>query len=422
MKYSFSVLLLLITILFATAISVGAAEQFTARSFSGPDGQLDLQRIAFYIVYRDDEPLSKFIPPGQTELNPKIVVDAMADKIDDVRSKTGHCAPWTWQELDVVFPPKKTGSQADAALPEWKRIDGVTKKKEFGKDSILKSLGPFMLRKSTANLFNNLSDASGATLSYSKNGLKDGSGAFNSDGVLDYPTNWNLYQGGHGRSLEMGLDFATQWHIAQVQEDRSKDVEELTFSTPLTLYLSPGMWTRNGVSNVDAASSGLLIIQGKPYFQTDFGFRYEIYGVEATAEFVGSVLGSQSIYLGGYHNIGSSGLQYQLRLIPQLDYSVTERGGIHTTRKEGDDWFRLGGTGSFDFRLGLFTFKTLDAGVSYHFLQAVSGSGGYSKLFKAHITLWLIENVGATIEYSKGDTPVADKPINLITFGLEFKY
>jgi hypothetical protein len=105
-----------------------------------------------------------------------------------------------------------------------------------------------------------------------------------------------------------------------------------------------------------------------------------------------------------------------------MDYSVTERGGIHTTRKEGDDWFRAGGLGSFDLRLGLKTFQSLDAGVSYELLQAVSGSGGHSYLFKTHCTLWLVENAGATVEYSKGDTPVSDKAIDLLTFGLEFKY
>ena len=105
-----------------------------------------------------------------------------------------------------------------------------------------------------------------------------------------------------------------------------------------------------------------------------------------------------------------------------MDYSVTERGGIHTTRKEGDDWFRLGGTASLDFRLGMQTFNSLDAGASYQLLQTVSGSGSYSYLFQGHITLWLVENVGATIQYSKGNTPVADKPIDLVSLGLEFKF
>jgi hypothetical protein len=68
------------------------------------------------------------------------------------------------------------------------------------------------------------------------------------------------------------------------------------------------------------------------------------------------------------------------------------------------------------------TFNALDAGVSYQFLEKVSGSGGYSHLFKAHTTLWLIENAGITLAYSKGNTPVAVKPIDLITLGLELKF
>lgn len=164
------------------------------------------------------------------------------------------------------------------------------------------------------------------------------------------------------------------------------------------------------------------MFQAKPYFLTDFSFANEIYGVEANAEFVGSVFGSKLLYLGGFQNLGLGGLQYQLRVIPKIDYSVTERGGIHTSRHEGDDWFRVGAAGSYDLRLGLKTFNALDVGISYQFLQTVDGSGNYSDLFRTHCGLSFLENVGATIESPKGDTPVADKPIDLLSFGLEFKY
>ena len=102
--------------------------------------------------------------------------------------------------------------------------------------------------------------------------------------------------------------------------------------------------------------------------------------------------------------------------------STTERVGVHTTRKEGDDWMRAGATVSLDFRLGGEVFNPLDIGVSYQFLGALSGSGNYSELFKPHATWWLSESAGLTLEYSKGDTPVADKSIDLLTLGLEFKY
>ena len=139
---------------------------------------------------------------------------------------------------------------------------------------------------------NPLSAAKGVTLAYSKNGLKEGDGALNSDGVLAYPTMWNLYQGGGGRSLELGMDFAGEWKVAQVQGDPNKNLEELTFSVPLTLHVSPGAGV-SATSDTSKAASRLLLFQGKPRSRTDFSFRDEIYGVEATAEYVGSVLGAQ---------------------------------------------------------------------------------------------------------------------------------
>jgi hypothetical protein len=84
---------------------------------------------------------------------------------------------------------------------------------------------------------------------------------------LDYPTLWDLSQGEQGKSPEMGIDLATQWKVAQVQEDPTKDVEQLTFLTPLTLYWSPG--AGGGASALHASSTGnhplsrLVFVSGK---------------------------------------------------------------------------------------------------------------------------------------------------------------
>jgi hypothetical protein len=413
---------LLIPLVLFLALSSGAApaEQFSAKTFAGPDGNLDEQQAALYIVYRDKEPLSKFMKPDQTTLDLQKVKKAMAKKLDDLRSKTHKKAPWKWEDLDKAYPPKKSTQQEEADLPAWKRIDGITKIKELPTKRATNSIGPLILRKNSDELSqDDFTKVKGATLSYSRNALKSGSGALNSEGILDYPTKWDLWQGKEGRSIELGVDAAAEWKVSQTQGDPTKDVEELTFSTPLTFYISPGASPK---PNADTATSRLVLVQAKPYFQTDFGFRHEIYGVQASAEFIGNLFGQSFLRLGDYQDTGIGTLQYQARLVPKLDCSATERGGIHTTRQEGDDWCRVGGLGSFDLRLGLKTFQALDAGVSYQLLQAVSGSGGYSYLFKTHCTLWLIENVGATIEYSKGDTPISDKPVDLLSFGLEFKY
>lgn len=420
-KHKIAAILLPIIIIFGLSTSVLAAEKLTAKSFAGTDEKLDEQEAALYLVYLDKTPLSELMDPGEITLNPKKVLNIKQDRLVDLERLTNRKAPWPWKQLDDLFQDRPEISKVGESLQVLKKIDGLTKEKIISKDG--STIGPFILRKNSAELTQSLSNAKGATLAYSKNNLKSGSGVLNSDGILDYPIKWNLWEGetGSGKSLRMVLDFASEWKLAQVQNDPKKEVEELTFSVPLTFHLSPGLLTTGDSDhNKKNAYGALFILQSKPYFVTDFSFRDEIYGVEANAEYVGHLLGLPQLYMGGFMRI-VDGFYYKLRLIPKLDYSTTVRSGIHTTREEDDDWFRLGGTGSLDLRLYLQTINALDAGVSYQLFQAVSGSGGYSYLFEAHATFWLSENIGLKIEYSKGDTPVADNPIDLIFLGLEFK-
>lgn len=420
--------------LLIAASAIAADEKVTAKSFARPDGKLSQREAALYIAYRDKEPLSRFMKPGETTLNWNMVMAAMADKLDDLRSKTGHVAPWTWQELDAAFPAKKTPAEEAAALPAWKKIEGLTKEKKLGPNGSAGSLGPLRLRKSTADVMQTaadpkktLKDVKGATFGFSDNFLLDGNGAWNSEGVLDYPIKFYRQGDRPGQSFELQVGPATEWKLAETQEKNKNDVQELNFSVPLTLFVSPGREKMKGTYEENMAAAGntifsqLWVIQSKPYFQTDFSFQHEIYGVEASVEFIGGVFGGP-LYLGGFHNVGDSGLQYQLRAIPKLDYSATERGGQYTTRRPGDDWFRVGGMVSLDFRLGGKSFNPLDVGVSYQFMDTLSGSGDFADLLKTHATWWLSENAGLTLEYSKGDTPVAMKQIDLVTLGLEFKY
>jgi hypothetical protein len=420
-----------LTIILAGKNAALATEgNISAKTFAGPNQKLDRQQAALYIAYRDNEPLAKFISPNQTALDFSKVVDIMAEKLQDLELETGHDAPWTWQELDAAYPPQAKSETSPS--PGWKNIEGVTTAKKFknNKTASSSSLGPFRLRKTADDLTKkSLSDAAGATIGYTYNRLQSGDGAWNSQGILDYPVTWAREYGEYraGRSLELQLGPAVEWNLAETQQADGKDVQELSFEIPTIIYFSPGRqkMTCTYEENIAAAGqtylSALWVFQAKPYFQTDFSFQNEIYGATASAEFVGGIFGSQLI-VGGFQDLGHSGLQYQLRVIPKLDYSVTERGGPHTDRKPGDDWFRLGGTVSLDFRLGGESFNSLDLGVSYSLFQAVSGSGGYSGLFKTHVTWWLTENIGPSLEYSKGETPVADEPIDLLALTLQLKY
>jgi hypothetical protein len=72
----------------------------------------------------------------------------MTDKLDDLRSKTKHEAPWTWQELDAAFPPKKTKKEKAELAPAWQKIRGVTRTYPFGEDGENGGVGPVRLRQS----------------------------------------------------------------------------------------------------------------------------------------------------------------------------------------------------------------------------------------------------------------------------------
>ena len=401
------------------AATVEASENVSAKSFAGADGKLEEHEAALYLAYRDDKPLSKFLAPGQLSLDIDMLVAAMQDDLDGLQSETGHDAPWTWQELDAL-------KRDDQKKPGWKKITGVTVAKPLGEKGDKGSLGPIRLRKSGSELAKNSSNAKGALIGFSDNRLINGGGAWNTQGALGYPVKF-FFQHGQGKSTEFEITPVFGWNLAEAEGKAEYEVNELDFSLPVIVYLSPGRKKMTGTyeENISAASergfSRLWIVRARPYFQTDFDFRHEIYGIEASAEYVGYLFGSK-LHFGGFENIASSGLQYQLRVIPRVDYSETAKGGIHTTRQEGDDWFRLGGQVALDFRIGEEYFNSLDIGTSYQFFEALSGQGGYSDLFNTYATWWLSENAGMTLEYSKGNTPVAAQKIDLVILGLEFKY
>ncbi|HEX7516043.1 MAG TPA: hypothetical protein VF345_02020 [Chthoniobacterales bacterium] len=408
MNLKLTTILCVVASLFWIGDAVNAAEKLTAQTFAGADGKLNREQAAYYLAYRDKKPLSKFLAPGELTLNPSKVLAAMGDELDDLQSKTHHEAPWTWQELDTLAGAGEPKKGEEAA---WKKLSGFTEKKEFGDRKTHSRLGPFRLRKSSAELTKDVQEAKGATVGFTNDRLSEGNGAWNTQGILDYPIGFRHEGGpGTGQSVTLEVGPAIEWKLAEVQGNSKKDVQELAFNVPTVLYLTPG-------SDLPA----LWVIQSKPYLQTDFSGGYRIFGVEASVEYVGALLGS-ALGVGGFENIPGSTMQYQLRLIPKIDYSQTERAGKYTTRKVGDDWFRIGGMVSLDLRLGGKAFNPLEIGVAYQFLETVSGSGDFSDLFKAHGTWWISEGTGITLEYSKGDTPVADKAIDLITLGLEFKY
>lgn len=404
---------------------VHAADSFSANRFAGADGMLDTSEAALYLAFAHKMPLSAFLKPETMQIEPSQVAAVMEDRLDDLRSLSGHEAPWSADEIDDLYESKGlvAGSKPEDG---WKNITGLTKAVVYTDSTTTRIYGPVQLRKTIADLRLPLKDAKGVTVGYSDNRLVDGAGAWNTQGVLGYPI--TLYtQKKPGQSTEFELLPAINWKIASVEGLSGSDIEELGFSVPITLFLSPGgkRYSDNYEKNVVAAAGGILsrlwVINARPYLQTDFSLRHLIYGVEASTEYIGGVFGS-GLYVGGYQNTGINGLQYQLRIVPKIDFSTTAQTGRFTTRNEGDDLFRIGGLLACELRLTGTSYTSLNFGTTYEVFRSLNNTIEDTELLRTYATLWLNENVGMTFEYSKGETPVSLKEIDLLSLGLEFKY
>jgi hypothetical protein len=105
-----------------------------------------------------------------------------------------------------------------------------------------------------------------------------------------------------------------------------------------------------------------------------------------------------------------------------MDFSATAESGRFTSRKKGEDLFRIGGLLACDLRFFGASSTYLNIGTSYEVFHSLNSTIEDSELLRTYATLWLNENVGMTFEYSKGETPVSLKDIDLLSLGLEFKY
>lgn len=397
-----------------------AEEKLTAKSFADQGEFLSLDAAALYIVYRDKIPLASILKPGEFDLQSvrgRIArLKAVAFKLDDLTDVLGT-PPWNWKSLDEIAQP------APAAQDQpWKQISGITAPKAWNKNAV----GPLRLRKTTDDLVKEVAEAKGATFGFSDNRLLHRKGVWNTEGVLFYPIKLKS-DSGSGRSVKFTGGPAFAWKVTPAQEAGKEGIEEATYSVPLNFFISPGGTKMTGTHDENlAAAEGKIysarwLVQAKPYLQTDFSGGHRIKGGEASAEFVGGAFHTQ-LYLGGFQNFPGSSLQYQIRVIPKIDYSDVDKIGSHSKRKLGDDWLRAGLTSSFDLRFGAATFTPLDVGISYSFLDELRGEDSHGHLFKASAVWWLSENAGLSLLYTRGDTPVADKPIDQLTLGFEFKY
>lgn len=406
----------------------------TARMFAAGNGTLNSVAAARYIMFRDEIPLSEVVPPGKWPVTDGDIVDGMGDGLDDLRSATGHGEPWTWQELDKAFPPKKTKKEKAEAAPGWQKIPVLTRAYPLGEDGENGAIGPFRLRQKTEDLPKPTAESRGATFGFSDNFLIGGSGAWNTQGVVQMPftfiRQFDAAPGSEGpeiagRSLEIQAGPAMEWGLVQTQGSAEDSINELNLSLPVAAYYSPGTRKATGTYKENIASeealSRLYILQARPYFQTDFDGDYGIFGGQLTMEYVGSLFGSRVLALGGYQDLAGR-WQYQLRFIPVLDLNVVTEDGANIDRGKGETWFQLGSIASLEFRCAISEGSYLNFGASYQFGGSFSDTVEYSYLLKLYATYWFTKYAGLTYEYSRGELSLTSQDVDLLTLGLELKY
>lgn len=345
----------------------------------------------------------------------------------------------------VEYPDKRQETQTLKSPVRNKLVTEEEMTKDKGtavpNTDVSTSAGPFRLRRSTASIRDGFEDivtsgpdpaihnAKGATISFSDNRLEDSSGAWNSEGAIYLPI--ILTANTRGTSTHIGVLPSVSWNLQEIQEAGKENIDELNFALPL--------YYDYGGGKTGSFFNAVL----EPYYQTDTHFDGEIWGSTLAISYIGEIpflndpfappselgQGARTKFkLNRWSGIGNSS-GYKVRLSGLVDYSETHQTSPYSPRQEGDDWFRVGLDTGIDIGLfrkdedgAAFEKAPLVLGVSYKFLDTLSGDGGYSDLFSANLTWWMSDYTGLTLEYQKGDTPVANELIDLITLGLEFRY
>jgi hypothetical protein len=252
--------------------------------------------------------------------------------------------------------------------------------------------------------------AKGATVGFSNNRLIDGSGAWSSEGAIVY----NIKSDSSDTSWFVTP--ATLWKLEETEETTKDDIQEWEFRVPAAFE-----WD---ISRMGKFS--ILDVSLEPYLNTDFSWSHKIVGVNLNMGYLGVIpLPEPFDAINKWSEVANTGVgswQFRLTARPVLDYSDVLDSGPHTSRTEDDDWFRIGANTGLE--IGLFgTNKAiLTLGAMYRFLETLDGDGGNSDYLRAYVSYGISQYTSLTFEYQKGETPVADKDIDLIKIALEVKF
>lgn len=307
------------------------------------------------------------------------------------------------------------------------------------------SLGPLRLRKSIVDRDallerrgeitksgpeEGITKISGATFSFSDNRLPDGDREWDTQGALYMPFDWihteftEVPSTGANRprgSTHFHIAPGAEWKYHRADKEDGPDINELKLSVPFSLDTPVG------------TNGNYLTVTAEPFYQTDFDFDGRIVGALGTISYRGKVPLLRKVNDWVALRPGpDQGLYRRIVLEGNVDYSNVERASNWISRPEGDHWLRVGGKVGLDIayrpkHLGqspAYERKSnvIDFSLSYRWMDTLSGNGGSSDIFDAKLTYWINDFAGITAQYQRGDTPVAEATIDLLTFGIELRY
>lgn len=400
----------MLAIAMAYQVDAFADDKISARAFAGDDLVLSELEAAQFVTYRYELPFAKVLKPGETQVTASDFVRAASDKLSDLNDRLGP-PPWAWKKVDD-FAEGKTSPGTGERQDHSNVTEADNTKVEIEKNGLKRR--PRIRRNADELVKDKLDDAKGAAIGFVNNRLLEGSGAWNGEGIIFLPLREFTDKKPSASDVITGPlvtrehGVAIQWNLAETQKSDERDVQELTLAYPMAFR-----YVRSSKLSQE------YTLQARPYLQTDFSGGHRIIGTEVSGELVGNVI-SPKFHFGSFQQAGV--LQYQLRAVPKIDVSSTERVGKYTERILDDDWVRIGGLLSLDLRLTDEFWSRFEVGASYEFFETVKGRGGYVKLEKQHLTWWFTENLGLTAENTEGQTPISDKEIDQFTVLLEVKY
>jgi hypothetical protein len=441
-----------------------ADDKVNPADFANTNGKLGENDLIEFLIFRFDVPLNKIVQKPYSIPTIAEKKEAVSDNLSAVVASAGHEPPLTVGEVNSWILGWKAPAKKPAEMPAWQKVPAILEpvvdrtieyfptnqpafkkrfrgtegqvkkeKEEFEKGPGIKdsdkvsrrtvTYGPFRLRRNVGSMTdtfvetehvtdeNALATVEGAKIGYSNNFDLAGNGAFNTEGALIWSVRGIFEPEGSGDFL-VHAGLATSWNVQEQEKPDTADINELKFGIPVATLLQ-GKWL--------PGSESQMLLLAEPYYQSDTRFDGDIIGITVSAEY-------RNRHFGNYRNwtkIGRRNLDWRLRGLALADFSDVHQSSAFMKRTVDDDWTRFGAETGLE--LGLFDYSgesklPVVLGLSYRFFQTVSGDGGYADLLKANLTFWLNAYMAASVEYQRGETPVANKDIDLLTVGFQLRY